>query len=72
MGAAARSVTEVAAAHSVSWPTAHRAFVAHAGARLTEPLPVRALGIVYDSLIRDRCDGASSNSHRNTVVICAR
>lgn len=45
IGAAARSVTEVAAAHFVSWPTAHRAFAAHAAARLTEPMPVRALGI---------------------------
>lgn len=45
IGDAARSATEVAAAHFVSWPTAHRAFVAHADARLTEPAPVRALGI---------------------------
>ncbi|MDV6278523.1 ISL3 family transposase [Rhodococcus erythropolis] len=45
IGDAARSVTEVAAAHFVSWPTAHRAFVTHADARLTEPAPVRALGI---------------------------
>ncbi|WP_197487775.1 transposase [Rhodococcus sp. LB1] len=37
--------TEVAAAHEVSWPTAHRAFVAHAEALLTEPAPVRVLGI---------------------------
>ena len=36
---AARSVAEVAAAHGVSWPTAHRAFVAHAEAVLTEPEP---------------------------------
>lgn len=45
IGDAARSVTEVAYAFSVSWPTAHRAFVGHADARLTEPAPVRALGI---------------------------
>ncbi|TQC38368.1 ISL3 family transposase, partial [Rhodococcus sp. WS4] len=45
VGDAARSVAEVAAAHSVSWPTAHRAFVAHAEALLTEPAPVRVLGI---------------------------
>jgi len=45
IGAAARSVAEVADAHSVSWPTAHRAFVAHAEAQLTEPEPVRVLGI---------------------------
>ena len=45
VGDAARSVTEVAAAHGVSWPTAHRAFVAHADALLTEPEPTRVLGI---------------------------
>ena len=45
IGAAARSVAEVADAHGVSWPTAHRAFVAHAEAQLTEPEPVRVLGI---------------------------
>jgi transposase len=45
IGDAARSVTEVAASHSVSWPTAHRAFIAHADAMLTEPQPVRVLGI---------------------------
>ena len=45
IGNAARSVAEVAAAHSVSWPTAHRAFVAHATALLAEPEPVRVLGI---------------------------
>jgi transposase len=46
VGDAARSVTEVAAAHGVSWPTAHRAFVAHADALLTEPEPTRVLGFV--------------------------
>ncbi len=45
IGDAARSVAEVAAAHQVSWPTAHRAFVAHADAQLKEPAPVRVLGI---------------------------
>jgi len=45
IGDAARSVAEVAGAHSVSWPTAHRAFVAHAEALLAEPDPVRVLGI---------------------------
>ena len=45
IGDAARSVAEVADAHNVSWPTAHRAFVAHAQERLTEPAPVRVLGI---------------------------
>ncbi|MCJ0907419.1 ISL3 family transposase [Rhodococcus sp. ARC_M6] len=45
IGDAARAVTEVAAAHFVSWPTAHRAFVAHAESQLLEPTPVHALGI---------------------------
>ncbi|MDZ7881452.1 MAG: ISL3 family transposase [Mycobacterium sp.] len=45
IGEAARSVSEVAAAHAVSWPTAHRAFVAHADALLGEPEPIRVLGI---------------------------
>lgn len=45
IGDAARSVIEVATAHGVSWPTAHRAFVAHADAVLGEPEPVRVLGI---------------------------
>ncbi|MCW2562443.1 MAG: hypothetical protein JWQ31_1003 [Mycobacterium sp.] len=44
IGEAARSVTEVAIAHGVSWPTTHRAFVAHAE-RLGEPEPTRVLGI---------------------------
>ncbi len=45
IGDAARSVAEVAAAHGVSWPTAHRAFIAHAEAELTEPQPTRVIGI---------------------------
>ena len=45
IGDAARSVAEVAATHGVSWPTAHRAFVAHAEAQLGEPARVRVLGI---------------------------
>ena len=45
IGEAARSVAEVAATHAVSWPTAHRAFVAHAEALLADPAPVRVLGI---------------------------
>ena len=45
IGDAARSVTEVAASHGVSWPTAHRSFVAHADAVLTEPQPTPVLGI---------------------------
>ena len=45
IGDAARAVSEVAAAHGVSWPTAHRAFVAHAAARLAEPQPTPVLGI---------------------------
>lgn len=45
IGDAARSVAEVAARHAVSWPTAHRAFIAHAQTLLAEPQPVRVLGI---------------------------
>src|SRR6478752_5471155 len=45
IGDAARSVSEVAAAHGVSWPTAHRAFVAHAEKVLGEPQPTPVLGI---------------------------
>ena len=45
IGEAARAVAEVADAHGVSWPTAHRAFVAHAEDVLTEPTPTKVLGI---------------------------
>ncbi|PXX01580.1 ISL3 family transposase [Mycolicibacterium moriokaense] len=45
IGDAARSVAEVATAHGLSWPTAHRAFVEHAEMLLTDPEPVRVLGI---------------------------
>lgn len=45
VGDAGRAVAEVAGAHGVSWPTAHRAFVAHASALLVEPQPVAVLGI---------------------------
>jgi hypothetical protein len=45
IGEAARSVTEVAITHGVSWPTAHRAFVAHAEELLGEPEPTQVLGI---------------------------
>ena len=45
IGDAARSVTEVAATHAVSWPTAHRAFADHAQELLTEPAPTAVLGI---------------------------
>jgi hypothetical protein len=45
VGDAARSVAEVAAAHGVSWPTTHRAFLAYAKAVLTEPMPTAVLGI---------------------------
>ncbi|WP_338886703.1 ISL3 family transposase [Rhodococcus sovatensis] len=45
IGDAARSVSEVATSHGVSWPTAHRGFVDLAGRMLTEPDPVRVLGI---------------------------
>jgi transposase len=40
-----RAVDEVARAHGVSWPTAHRALVAAAARWLPEPEPVRVLGI---------------------------
>lgn len=45
IGDAARSVAEVADSHGVSWPTAHRAFVAHAESLLIEPQPAAVLGI---------------------------
>jgi transposase len=45
IGDAGRAVAEVADAHGVSWPTAHRAFVVHAEALLAEPAPVAVLGI---------------------------
>ena len=45
IGDAARSVSEVAAEYGVSWPTAHRAFVAHAEKVLGEPQPTPVLGI---------------------------
>jgi len=45
IGDAARSVAEVADSHGVSWPTAHRAFAAHADQLLTEPEPTAVLGI---------------------------
>ncbi|MDJ0363181.1 transposase [Rhodococcus sp. H29-C3] len=45
IGDAARSVAEVKAAHHVSWPTAHRAFIEHAEKLLADPLPTRVLGI---------------------------
>ena len=56
IGDAARSV-QVAAAHRVSWPTAHRAFIEHAEARLVEPEPVRVLGI--DETRRGRPSGST-------------
>lgn len=45
IGTAARSVVEVAAAHGVSWPTAHTAFCEVADRVLDDPQPVRVLGI---------------------------
>jgi transposase len=45
IGEAARSVAEVATSHGVSWPTAHRAFVAHADELLGEPAPTPVLGV---------------------------
>lgn len=40
-----RAISEVAAAHAVSWPTAHKALVAAAARWLPEPEPTRVLGI---------------------------
>ena len=40
-----RAVEEVARAHGVSWPTAHRALVAAAARWLPDPEPTRVLGI---------------------------
>jgi transposase len=45
IGDAARSVSEVAVAFGMSWPTAHAAFVEHADALLTAPQPTTVLGI---------------------------
>ena len=45
IGDAARSVSEVAVAFALSWPTAHAAFVEHADALLTAPEPTTVLGI---------------------------
>ncbi len=45
VGDACRSVAEVADAFGVSWPTAHRAFVAEADRVLGEPDPTPVLGI---------------------------
>ncbi len=62
IGDAARSVVETAAAHHVSWPTAHRAFVAHAQRLLREPAPVRVLGIDETRRAKPRwehCTGTS-------------
>jgi transposase len=44
IGKAARSVSQVAAAHSVWSPTAHRTFIAHAETLLAEPAPTLVLG----------------------------
>ena len=45
VGDACRSVAEVAAAHEVSWPTAHAAFVEYADTLLVSPEPTAVLGI---------------------------
>jgi transposase len=45
VGDACRSVAEVAESFGVSWPTAHKAFVAEAEKVLTEPAPTPVLGI---------------------------
>jgi transposase len=54
IGDAARSVIEVAAAHHVSWLSAHRAFVAHAERSLTEPEPVRVRVLGIDETRRGK------------------
>jgi hypothetical protein len=43
--ASGRSVAAVAGQYQVSWPMAHRQFIAHADAVLTEPDPPEVLGI---------------------------
>jgi transposase len=43
--ASGRSVAAVAAQYQISWPVAHRHYVAHAGMLLTEPDPPAVLGI---------------------------
>ncbi|WP_204805916.1 hypothetical protein [Mycobacterium riyadhense] len=45
IGDAAARWPEVADAHGVSWPTAHRAFIATAGEQLKRPALTPALGI---------------------------
>jgi transposase len=45
IGDAARSVSEVATAFALSWPTAHAAFVEHAEDLLADPAPTTVLGI---------------------------
>jgi transposase len=45
IGDAARSVAEVAASFSSSWPTAHAAFIEHADALLVAAEPTTVLGI---------------------------
>jgi transposase len=69
IGDAARSVSEVATAFAMSWPTAHAAFVEHADALLTTPQPTTVLGIdetrrgkprwVRDDDTDDSADGAA-------------
>jgi transposase len=43
--ASGRSVSAVAAEYGISWPMAHRHYIAHADALLTEPEPPAVLGI---------------------------
>jgi transposase len=43
--ASGRSVAAVAAEYGISWPVAHRQFIAHADAVLTEPEPPAVLGL---------------------------
>jgi transposase len=63
IGDAARSVTEVAIAHGVSWPTAHRAFIAHAEELLGEPQPTPVLGIDETRRGKPRWEHCAETGH---------
>jgi len=70
IGDAARSVVETAAAHGVSWPTAHRAFIAHAQRLLSEPAPVRVLGIDETRRAKPRWEYCTDTSRWVRVDPC--
>jgi transposase len=67
IGDANRAVCEVAAAFSVSWPTAHTAFCEVADAALAEPAPTRVLGIDETRRGRPRWE-QDPNTHRWRLV----